>query len=432
MKTLKNSIRILLLVGFVIGTIPFSSGIRANFEEDPQFQNDTINFVLYKGTVTDSKSNEPLVFATLYIEGTNVATVCNSQGQFSFKVPKSMLNKNFLVSYIGYEKKSLPINQLKPDGNRIKLDMMTVSLVEVSVYPTDPNYIIRAVMSRRDKNYMDAPVKMTAFYRETIKKGWNYVSLSEAVVNVLKQPYSGVREDQIRLAIGRKSVDYGKLDTLVFKLQGGPFNALMMDVMKDPYTLFSSDVIEYYNFKMINITRVDNRLIYVISFEQKPEVKEPLFYGRLYIDTESLAITSASFNMNIEDREEAARMFIKRKPAGARVFPTEASYLVNYREKDGKWYYGYSRGQVSFRVNWRKRLFNTNYYTTLEMAVTDWESVDERTFKPSDRLRLSVIMEEAVNGFANDDFWGDYNVIEPEQPIEAAIKKIQKRLEKIE
>ncbi len=432
MKTIEITIRNFLLVIMFLATNTFFTEAKVALSEEPQFENDTVNFSLFKGTVTDSKTNEPLVFATLFIDGTNVATVCNSQGEFSFKVPKNLLGKNFIVSYIGYEKKMMPINQLKSDGNRIKLDMMTVSLVEVSVFPTDPNYIIRGVMSKRDKNYINDPLKMTAFYRETIKKGRIFVSLSEAVVTVLKQPYNNSRDDQIKLAIGRKSVDYEKLDTLVFKLQGGPYNAVMLDIMKDPYAMFDSEVIDMYNFKMTNVTRIDNRLIYVLSFEQKPDVKEPLFFGKLYIDTESLAITSASFNLNIEDKEEASRMFIKRKPVGASVYPTEASYLVNYREKDGKWYYGYSRGQVSFKVNWKKRLFNTNYYTTLEMAVTDWDVADDKSFKSSDRLKINVIIEDAVSGFANDDFWGEYNVIEPEQPIESAIKRIQKKLDKFE
>ena len=429
MKTSKNMMRSFILAAILLVSIPFAGNVKAMVEVEPQFESDTTQFSLFRGVVTDSKTNEPLIFATLSIEGTNVATVCNSQGQFSFKVPKNLIDKNFLVSYMGYEKKTLPIAQLTPDGNRIRLNMTTISLVEVSVFPNNPYYIIKSVMSRRDKNYMDVPTEMTAFYRETIKKGWIYVSLSEAVVKVLKYPYNSSREDQIRLAIGRKSVDYDKLDTLVFKLQGGPLNAVMLDIMKDPYSLFGPEQIDYYDFVISNVTKVDNRYIYVIGFKQKDHVKEPMFFGKLYIDTESFAITSASFNMNIEDREEAARMFIKKKPTGARVYPTEASYLVNYRERDGKWFYGYSRGQVSFRVNWNKKMFNTNYYTTLEMAVTDWKTADEKSFKPSDRLGLNVIMEEAVIGFSNENFWGDYNVIEPEQPIESAIKRIQKRLE---
>jgi hypothetical protein len=39
-------------------------------------------------------------------------------------------------------------------------------------------------------------------------------------------------------------------------------------------------------------------------------------------------------------------------------------------------------------------------------------------------------MEDAVEGFNDPDFWGDYNVIEPEQPIENAIKRIQRNLDK--
>lgn len=374
----------------------------------------------YSGTVFDSESRDPLVFATVAVEGTHIATVSNSDGEFILKVPEQHAGKNLVVSFIGYEKKSIPLSALNAEGNDIPLDMTTVSLVEVSVFPSDPDLLIRAVMNRRDQNYLDVPTSKTAFYRETIKKGWSYVSLTEAVVDIYKHPYNSSRSDQAKLIIGRKSTDYGKIDTLVFRLQGGPVSALMLDIMKDPYTLFDEEMVDYYVFEMSNITRVDDRMLYVLSFKQKPDVNTPLFYGKLYVDTESLAITSASFNMNISNRSEAARMFIRRKPMGARVFPTETAYMVNYREQDGKWFFSYARAEISFRVNWRRKLFNTNYHTTMEMAVTDWEVTDDRPYRSSDRLKMNVIMEDAVQGFADDAFWGDYNVIEPEQPIENA------------
>jgi hypothetical protein len=384
----------------------------------------------FKGTVYDSKTNDPLIFATLAIEGTHIATVSNAEGEFTIKVPNEHADGNLQVSYIGYKKKNLPISSLQAEDNVIKLDMTTVPLVEVSVYPSDPDLLIRAVMNRRDQNYMDVPMSKTAFYRETIKKGWNYVSLTEAVVDIYKHPYNSSRNDQAKLIIGRKSTDYSKIDTLVFRLQGGPVSALMLDIMKDPYTLFDDEMLEGYTFEMSNITRVDDRMLFVLGFKPKENVETPLFSGKLYIDTESLAITSAAFNMDISNREEAARMFIRRKPTSARVYPTETAYLVNYREQDGKWYFGYARAQVAFRVNWRRKLFNTNYDTTMEMAITDWETTEDRPYRVSDRLKMSVIMEDAVEGFADNAFWGDYNVIEPEQPIENAIRKIQKSLEK--
>lgn len=428
MKTVKfftrGYLRIIQVVLFVFASSFAAIGVSAENE----WQGDAVT--QFRGTVYDSKTNDPLVFATLAVEGTHIATVSNSEGEFTFKIPNEYAEGNILISYIGYKKKAIPIKSLQLEGNVIKLEMTTVPLVEVSVFPSDPDLLIRAVMNRRIQNYMDVPTSKTAFYRETIKKGWSYVSLTEAVIDIYKHPYTSSRDDQAKLIIGRKSTDYSKIDTLVFRLQGGPVSALMLDIMKDPYTMFDEEMLEYYTFEMSNITRVDDRMLYVLGFKQKADVKIPLFYGKLYIDTETLAITSAAFSMDVSNREEAARMFIRRKPASARVYPTETAYLVNYREQNGKWYFGYARAQVAFRVNWRRRLFNTNYDTTMEMAITDWEATEDRPHRASDRLKMNVIMEDAVDGFADDAFWGDYNVIEPEQPIENAIRRIQKSLEK--
>lgn len=384
---------------------------------------------LIRGKIVDASSNEPLIFATVSVAGSNIATVCNTEGEFLLKVPNELLERNVEISHIGFEMKSIPIKNLQNTVNRIEMNMISVSLVEVSVFPSDPDLLIRAVMNRRADNYKDVAMHKTAFYRESVRRGWSYVSLTEAVVEIFKHPYNRAREDQVRLKIGRKSTDYGRMDTLAFRIQGGPFSALMLDIMKDPYTLFDEEMLQYYNFTMANLTKVDDRLLYVLDFEQKKDVNIPLFYGSLYIDTKTLAVTNAEFRMNIEDRDEAARIFIRKRPIGARVWPTETYYQVNYREHDGRWYFGHARAQLSFRVNWRRRLFNRNYHTTMEIAVTDWRETDDRPFRASDRLRMNVIMEDAVEGFSDENFWGDYNVIEPEQPIENAIRRIQRSLD---
>jgi hypothetical protein len=386
----------------------------------------------YKGKVVDSDNGNPLVFATISIEGTNIATVTNSEGDFTLKVPSDKMSQDVLISYIGYKNMKLPVGELKSEKTKIKLELLTVSLAEINVFPKDPYLLIKAVLNRRKENYTQDASLMTAFYRETIKKRRTYASLSEAVVQVHKPGYNTTREEMVKLFKGRKSVDYSKLDTLVFKLQGGPYSTLMLDIMKNPYMIISYETMDQYEFEIDNVTRIDERLIYVLAFKQKEWINEPLFYGKLYIDSESLAITSASYNVNTEDKNAVGRMFIRKKPAGAKVYPTDATYLVNYREKDGKWYFGYSRGEITFKVNWQKRLFNTVYSTHIEMAITDWEKVDHRPFKASDRMKMNVVMQDTEMGFADNGFWGAYNVIEPEKSIESAIKKIQKNLKKLQ
>ncbi len=413
-------------------TLFFTGNILGDNLIRKQEQTDTLSYKLLKGTIADADNGNPLMFATLTIENSNVATVSNSEGDFSIKVPIDLFDKNLTISYIGYQSKTIAISELKSNKNKIKLELLNVSLDAISVFPKDPYLLIQAVLKRRNENYIQDESLMTAFYRETIKNRRKYASLSEAVVEVYKHSYGNERPDVVRMMKGRKSADYSKLDTLVFKLQGGPYSTLMLDIMKNPYMILDMEVLDDYSFEISNITREDNRVLYVLSFAQQKWIKEPLFYGKLYIDAESLAIVHATYNINTENKDAVARMFIKRKPAGADVYPTIASYMVTYREKGGKWIYGYSRGELTFKVKWNKKLFNSVYHTGIEMAITDWQPTDQKPFKGSDRMKMNVVMTDTNMGFTDQNFWGQYNVIEPEKSIESAIKKIQKNLEKME
>ncbi len=420
--------RIAISLAFILftGLLSFAStSLKKDKDQDPT------NFISYKGKVVDSESLSPLVFATVAIEGTNIATVTNVAGVFVIKVPNENKTSNLKISFIGYETLTSSLKDLKEGKkNTLKMKLVSVALSEVSVFPNDPRLIIEKVMRMKGKNYMNDPVLMTGFYRETIKKRKTYVGLSEAVVQVYKQPYNSYKTDKIKLFKGRKSSDTKKLDTLLFKLQGGPFATLSLDIVKDPYMILADDVLDLYEYNIVNITRIDGKLNYVIEFNQRPHVTEPLFFGKIYVDVDKFAISSISFNLNTENRSEASAMFIKKKPLGVNVYPTSANYIVNYREQDGKWKFNYSRGEVVFKVNWKKKLFSTAYSTMIEMAVTDWKNAEDKPFKPSDRLKMNVIMSDAIGGFADKEFWGEYNIIEPEQSIEVAIRKIQKKLSK--
>ena len=390
---------------------------------------DSITFTQYKGKVIDSKSKKALTFATLSIPGTNIAGVTNSEGEFSIKVPKNNSNAGLMVSYLGYKNKILRLQELKPENNLIALEPFNIALGEIIVSTNDAEILFKQVMSNRERNYSEDHNLMTGFYRETIRKRKNYLSLSESVVEIQKQPYLSQIDDFIELFKGRKNTDYTKLDTLTFKLQGGPYTTIFLDIMKYPGIIFTEDATANYEFTLENNTQIDEKKVYVLAFKQRPQILAPLFYGKLYIDTESLAVISATFNLNVENREAVSKMFTQKKPAGAEVYPVEASYQINYREQDGKWLFGYSRGDITFKVDWDKKLFNTTYETSIEMAVTDWKKKTNNSEKPTQKLRQNVIMIDKVSNFADPEFWGEYNIIEPEKSIESAIRKIKRRLE---
>ncbi|MGV8946658.1 MAG: carboxypeptidase-like regulatory domain-containing protein [Lutibacter sp.] len=394
---------------------------------------DTIEYKEFRGSVTDSKTKKPLEFATLLVNGTNISTISNSQGDFLLKVPSEFISRDVTISFLGYTSKVINLANFDTKNTIIKLETYIEELSEVKINIKDANSLIVEMLKRKGDNYYNNELKMTSFYRETIKKRRTYVSLSEAVVEIYKQPYTTDKSDILKLYKARKSTDYNKLDTVTFKLRGGPFNTMYLDIMKNTSMLFDEDMLEIYDFTFDTPTKIDNKVIYVINFKQKKYVTEPYFYGKLYIDAKTLALTNAKYYLNLENKQKASRFFIVKKPKDADVLPIEAYYQVEYREKEGKWYYGYSRVELGFKINWAKKWFNTIYYTTIEMAVTDWEKSDPNQLpKIKDRLRPSIIMSDNTSGFKDPEFWGAYNVIEPDKPIESAIEKIQKQLKRID
>jgi hypothetical protein len=386
--------------------------------------------VIIRGRVIDTETNLPLVFAGIAVQGTNVSTVTNLDGEFTLKVGDDETGK-IEFSYVGYKNKVMAIDEMKTNGQRnvIAMETAMIPIKEVIVKPLIPTEIMEQVIARFSDNYPVIPNDMTGFYRETIRKNRSYISIGEAIVEVFKAPYQNdLRFDAVRIYKGRKSNDVEKMDTVLFKLQGGPTTTLYLDVVKNPETFLTRESLSQYDLELTSMVVIDDRTNYVINFYQKPFISTPLYQGRMFIDIETYAVAQVEFAFNLENKELATSMFIRKKPLGMQVTPEVTSYMVRYREMDGKWYFTHSRAEVKFKVDWKKKLFNTNYTTMSELAITDRTEQDVVKFTSKERIKPTDVFSEEVAAFADPDFWGDYNVIEPDQSIEAAIKRLSRKV----
>ncbi|HSP40453.1 MAG TPA: carboxypeptidase-like regulatory domain-containing protein [Gillisia sp.] len=383
-------------------------------------------FTEYRGSVVDLDNNRPIASAYLNINGTNISTVTNSEGEFSLKVPVNLRDGIVTISSLGYISTSLPLSVFKLEGTRIELSETVEELSEVSIFTAkDPKLLVRTMFSKSGVNYVNDNTEMNVFYRESIRKRSRNVSLSEALLKIYKKPYNSSGRDEISIVKARKSVDYERLDTLALKLRGGPYNSLYSDIIKYPEYLFTPDDLEAYNFTFAEPTRINNRYLYVVNFEMVDK-RLPWYFGQLFIDAQTNALVRATYNLNVENRNVASSMFVKKKPSGTRVYPIRVGYEVDYREKDGKWYYGYGSAELEFVVNWKRKLFNSRYIVNSEMAVTDWVLNPSGNIKRDETfIDPSVIMVDDVSGFTDLQFWGANNIIEPDKSIQNAIQKIK-------
>lgn len=394
------------------------------------FQPSDLKYVEYKGEVVNARNGRPISSAYLALNNSNISTITNDDGEFSLKVPEDLTDATVTISVLGFQSKTLPISYFKSQNTRIELDEIVEELSEVSLYKaTNPRLLVKEMLAKKDDNYLTDQSLMTSFYRETIKKGWSNVSLSEAVVKIYKSPYNSPKKDLVSIYKARKSTDYDKLDTIALKLRGGPFNTLYLDMMKYTEYVLRPEMLDSYDFNFDEPTKINDRYTYVVNFKEMDE-SDPWYYGKLYIDAETSTLVKADYSLNVDDRDAAAAMFVKKKPSGSKVYPTELNYQVDYAQNNGKWYYVYGKAQMDYVVNWKRKIFNSKYKINTEMVVTDWQEYASNDWKKEvDLINPNIVMVDDVSGFYDTEFWGNNNIIEPEKSIQNAIDKIKRKMD---
>jgi len=385
------------------------------------------------GRVIDQKTREPLALASVRLSDDQSATVTNREGRFSIKIPVDNPSQELLISFMGYESARLAIND-QPDPLLISLIPSTTILREVTVsVPQDPGVLVLEMLNNRQNQGSPQKSQVITFFREAVRKKSKNLSLAEAIIEVDKQPNSSDKNDVARLIQFRKSTNYKPNDTLAVKLQGGPYNTLFIDIAKYPDIVFDAQAFQAYRFTHAGFTQIDQKLVHIIHFEQKQNVITPLYRGELYITTQGSHLAKAIFEMNVSNQEAAASLFVRKKPARVKLWPTSVNYQVDYSPQGDSWSFQYSKMEMNFTANWKNRLFNTQYQIWAEMAVTDQKTSSIiHNGDYSDVIKPSVVLSESTKGFGRPDFWGEYTVIEPDQSIEQAIERIIRQLNRWE
>jgi hypothetical protein len=401
------------------------NGSQWNQERAPQ---DTA-FRTFNGKVIDHATRKPIIYANVYLIGSSLGTVTNTEGEFILKVPVSEMNNKVGISNLGYKNLVINLSDLKTKENIIKLELAATPLEQVVIRTDDPIELLKMANRRINENYNTNPEMQVGFYRETVKQNRSYVAVAEAVLDVYKSSYNSMMDyDRVKIFKGRKSEDVKKMDTLMFKLQGGPRTSFLLDVVKNPGELISEEYFDKYNFKFAGFATIDGRDNYVIQFDQRKDIDIPLYKGTIYLDTKNMAFARVDFSFSDQALVIADNELVMKKPMDMKIDVLGADYMINYRILDNKWYLNYVRSELVFKCLWKKKRYNATYTTALEMAVTDRNTTNINKAKYREQSKMSDIFADKVNSYKDENFWGDYNYIKPEESIESVINKLNKKL----
>lgn len=388
------------------------------------------NELTITGVVRNKDNRRKLENVNVSVVGSNIGTVTNADGTFSLKVSDAEGFRGLEVSHIGYLSTRLSLEEIEKEKNLTVWMVPAPNLLnEIVVFGNNPRAIVEQAILKIPANYAAADNMLTAFYRETVQKRRRYISVSEAVMDVYKTPYSNrdVENDKVQLLKGRRLLSQRQSDTLAVKVLGGPNLSLYLDIVKNGDALLSEESLNYYDFRMEEPVNLDNRMQYVISFRPRVSLMYALFIGKLYIDHERLSFTRAEFELDMANRVKAVEAILHKKPLGLRFRPQEVSYLVTYKQQDSKTYLNYIRNVIRFKCDWKKKLFSATYTAFSEMVVTDRTEHPTSTISSKNTFKQKQVFYDLVDEYWSEDFWKSYNIIEPTESLEHAVDRLRKQ-----
>ena len=284
-------------------------------------------------------------------------------------------------------------------------------------------------MEKIPVNYSANRNMLTCFYRETVQKGRRYISVSEAVLDVSKTAYTNrtTDDDKLQVLKGRRLLSQKASDTLAVKVMGGPNISVVLDIVKNKEALLELEELNNYEFWMSESALIDNRIQYVINFRPRVLLPYALFHGKLYVDCDNLSFTRVEMDLDMQNKSKAIAAILHQKPLGLRFKPQELSFLITYKTIDGRTYMNYIRNDIRFKCDWKRRLFSTNYAVTSEMVVTDRRENPSEMIPRNKVFASNQIFYDKVGNYWSEDFWGNYNIIEPTESLEHAVDKLKKQ-----
>jgi hypothetical protein len=382
-----------------------------------------ISYYKINGRVIDVNTKIPVSFANIYIKNKAIGTISNYDGYFTFKIPIENVSDSIYFSCLGYNTASFQINKLPPEYNYIALSSKSIDIKEVNVNYIAPHEILKEAIKNISSNYSKVARINTAFYRELVRENSDYVNLSEAILSIYKAPYNSYSNDQVVILKGRKSPFLKPMDTLSFKFQGGPNISLLLDIAKNPSYFMSDEFIKYYDFKLVDIGTINDRAVYNISFDQKEYSPYALYKGNIYIDRRTMAFVRFDFTFSPKGIDEANHGLVLKSPRKVKVKLMKANYLVNYNNQNNVWSLSNVREEILFTIHKKLTFFTKNFYIEANLVITKTDTTEVHRFNNHDIIHQKDVFVEKLGKY-DENFWGDYNILKPDESIEEALKQV--------
>jgi hypothetical protein len=294
------------------------------------------------GKVIDSKTSQPVSYATVRIKNSGVGIHTNAEGDFRILNNPMFQSDSLIVTCIGFRRFSAAFGVLKmTEMNNLKLVPNIYGLNEVRVIARkrrlNPEIIIGRALQNIRKNNPVSPFSYVSYYRDYLKDSSNYLNLNEAIIQTLDKGFAcSTDSNRHRLLEFKKNNDFRQITISPFYDVPGSshsdisFKQMPMAYVGDQYgnelfILLAHDAIR--NFDQKTFFFIDNlsekflknhmfstpagiydgnTLLYKIEFEARPKITEGNYQakGAIFIQTDDYSIHRLEYSASCFNPEK--------------------------------------------------------------------------------------------------------------------------------
>ncbi len=256
-----------------------------------------------KGKVIDAKTNEPVAYTNIGLEGTYFGTASNSEGDFELKIPKELTGKDIFFSAVGFMNLKFPARQLfEKEYSIVKLEPQNYNIARVDIVARSRVLmrILAMAAENTPHNMVAGPLNYNASYTNTITTGNDVVNQS---AEVLFYDQSGYRQPSKLNAFNQLNYSIQKSDWEVdYRFSTGKTeidNLLSFDWVRTASSVLNPGILNEFQLTLDSEPLVLGKECWVISFGQENPTLEGSgdfyaseFKGKITIRKEDYTVLS--------------------------------------------------------------------------------------------------------------------------------------------
>lgn len=382
------------------------------------------------GILLDSKTQEPIAFASIRIKDRALGIISNTDGSFKIPVKYKEYGDIIEISSMGYQTKELFIYDFSIyELNMVRLHPATQELEEAIVFAKprknlSAKRIVKRAIENILTNYPTTAYSTVGYYRDYQLRGEEYVNLNEAILEVFDQGFKSIDSSTTRTriydysqnqefkrdTISDNPYDYKRGSKIIVNgymsgLGGNEFSTLKVHDAIRNYQVNSfdfinsmkdGDIFKNHSFKRLQDVHLSDQHLYSIQINRNKYPYSAV--GKLYIAKRNFAIHKLEYKVYDHTKKSKLDKAKSKDPKS----DLKINIIIAYKEHmNGKMYLNY----ISFHNTFQLRLLPKFRLKYVEFWVDEPSSYQLRT----DFRRKWFILTFSEN--LNADFNLDINNI---------------------